>query len=167
MDFAAISKFVSMYYNELIQIEGALILLLLVWLVINSTRLRRLSRRYLRLTRGVDENNLYQILEEHINQVQQASKQVDELQSLCEKLSAKLSHAVQRVGIVRFDAFDDVGGNLSFSLSLLDDHSDGVVITGLYGRQDFRCYAKPIRGGESEIPLSKEEKEAIAKALGE
>lgn len=73
--------------------------------------------------------------------------------------------AVRHVGVVRFDAFEDMGGRLSFSAALLDGRGDGVVITSINGRQDTRCYAKPVRGGQSAHHLTDEEREAIRRAL--
>ena len=74
--------------------------------------------------------------------------------------------AVRHVGLVRYDAFEDVGGRLSFSCALLDDHGTGVVMTSINGRQDTRVYAKPIAEGHSSYNLSVEEEEAIRQALG-
>jgi len=73
--------------------------------------------------------------------------------------------AVRHVGLVRYDAFEDVGGRLSFSCALLDDHANGVVVTSINGRQDTRVYAKPVTGGKSGYNLSIEEEEAIRQAL--
>ena len=73
--------------------------------------------------------------------------------------------AVQRVGLVRYDAFEDMGGHLSFSTALLDGHGNGLVITSINGRQDTRCYAKPVEGWTSRHNLSGEEEEAIQQAL--
>jgi uncharacterized protein DUF4446 len=73
--------------------------------------------------------------------------------------------SIRRVGLVRFDAFEDMGGRLSFSAALLDGHGDGVVITSINGRQDTRCYAKQVRGGTSIHNLSDEERQAIREAL--
>jgi hypothetical protein len=73
--------------------------------------------------------------------------------------------AVRHVAVVRFDAFEDMGGRLSFSAALLDGHGDGVVITSINGRQDTRCYAKQIREGTSIHNLSDEERQAIREAL--
>lgn len=72
---------------------------------------------------------------------------------------------VQRIGLVRFDAFDDMGGQLSFSAALIDARGDGVVITSINGRQDTRCYAKAVRGGVSQHNLAAEEQQAIERAL--
>ena len=73
--------------------------------------------------------------------------------------------AVRHVGLVRYDAFEDVGGRLSFSCAMLDDHGHGVVVTSINGRQDTRVYAKPITEGKSPHNLSIEEEEAIRQAL--
>ena len=72
---------------------------------------------------------------------------------------------MRRVAVVRYDAFEDVGGRLSFSCALLDDHANGVVVTSINGRQDTRVYAKPVTGGKSGYNLSIEEEEAIRQAL--
>src|SRR5436305_716282 len=74
-------------------------------------------------------------------------------------------NAVRPVGIVRFDAFEDMGGRLSFSAAFLDGQGNGVVITSISGRQDTRCYAKQIRHGGSAHHLSDEERQAIRDAL--
>ncbi len=101
----------------------------------------------------------------------QADK-VARIESALRKLAAEsrrqgtvLRGAVQHVGMVRYDAFEDVGGRLSFSCALLDDRGDGVVITSINGRQDTRVYAKPISRGESSHNLSEEEDAAIHQAL--
>jgi hypothetical protein len=72
---------------------------------------------------------------------------------------------VRRVGVLRYDAFEDVGGRLSFSCALLDEHGTGVVLTSINGRQETRVYAKPVTAGESTYNLSREEEEAIRQAL--
>ncbi len=69
------------------------------------------------------------------------------------------------MGLVRYDAFEDVGGRLSFSCALLDDQASGVVMTSINGRHDTRVYAKPILDGQSTYDLSVEEEEAIRQAL--
>jgi len=76
-----------------------------------------------------------------------------------------LRTSIRRVGLVRYDAFEDMAGHLSFSAALLDDDGSGIVITSINGRQDTRCYAKPVEAGASEFNLSHEEEEAIGQAL--
>jgi hypothetical protein len=77
----------------------------------------------------------------------------------------QIEGSVRRVGVLRYDAFEDVGGRLSFSCALLDDHGTGVVLTSINGRQETRVYAKPLTAGQSTYNLSREEEEAIRQAM--
>ena len=78
-----------------------------------------------------------------------------------EKISEK---SVQKIGLIRYNPFSGVGSNQSFSVAILDQKDNGIVITSLYTREGNRVYAKPVVRGNSEYPLSKEEKEAINRA---
>jgi hypothetical protein len=81
------------------------------------------------------------------------------------RLGEALRSSIRRIGLVRFDAFEDMGGRLSFSAALLDENGDGIVITSINGRQDTRCYAKTVQRGTSVHNLSDEEEQAIREAL--
>jgi hypothetical protein len=80
-------------------------------------------------------------------------------------LRSVVERSIQHVGMVRYDAFQDVGGHISFSLALLDEQRNGVVVSVLNGREGSRGYAKTIQGGRSSLPLSEEEERALAQAL--
>ncbi len=104
--------------------------------------------------------------------VQTQQRAIARLEETVRKLAATdrqlgdtVERAVQHVGVVRFDAFEDMGGRLSFSAALLDARGDGVVITSINGRQDTRCYAKQVEHGTSMHNLSDEEEQAIRDAL--
>ncbi|MBI2011995.1 DUF4446 family protein [Candidatus Daviesbacteria bacterium] len=75
-----------------------------------------------------------------------------------------LSH-LQNIAVLRYNPYEDTGGSMSFSLALLDGHSNGVVLTSLHTRAGTRVYTKEIKKGESEIALSKEEEQVIEKAI--
>ena len=77
----------------------------------------------------------------------------------------QIEGSVRRVALLRYDAFEDVGGRLSFSCAMLDEHGTGVVLTSINGRQETRVYAKPISEGASSYNLSTEEAEAIRQAM--
>jgi hypothetical protein len=81
------------------------------------------------------------------------------------RLGERTEGGLRHVAVVRFDAFEDMGGRLSFSAALLDGQGNGVVITSINGRQDTRCYAKQIRGSTSIHNLSDEERQAIREAM--
>ena len=79
-------------------------------------------------------------------------------------LRAEAAGAIRHLGVVRYDAFGDVGGRLSWSLALLDDRGDGVVLTAIHGRSEARSYAKSIAGWSCDQPMSPEEQDAVASA---
>ncbi|WP_252976100.1 DUF4446 family protein [Janibacter melonis] len=80
------------------------------------------------------------------------------------RLRAEVDAALSRVAVVRYDAFGDMGGRLSFSAALLDGQGDGLVLTSIHGRGESRTYAKGVAGGESETTLTPEERQAVAAA---
>jgi hypothetical protein len=90
---------------------------------------------------------------------------IQQLTAEDKRLVGLMRGSVQRVGVVRYDAFEDMGGHLSFSTALLNGEGDGVVITSINGRADTRCYAKVVKGGQSDHNLSEEEEQAIRQAL--
>jgi hypothetical protein len=99
------------------------------------------------------------------------SKRIDRLEQAVRTLNKTdkqqqglIEGSVRHVALLRYDAFEDVGGRLSFSCAMLDDHGTGVVLTSINGRQETRVYAKPITDGVSTYNLSSEEEEAIRQA---
>jgi hypothetical protein len=105
------------------------------------------------------------VLEGQARQIQRLETAVRSLASTDRRQEGLIEGAVRHVGLVRYDAFEDVGGRLSFSCAMLDDHGSGVVMTSISGRQDTRVYAKPVVESQSQYNLSTEEEEAIRKAL--
>lgn len=79
-------------------------------------------------------------------------------------LRAESGDALRHLSVVRYDAFGDMGGHLSWSVALLDDHGHGVVLTSIHGRSEARTYAKNISGWTCDQQLSPEEEEAIEHA---
>ena len=108
------------------------------------------------------------ILEATARQVEHVGLLREEIRALTGHLNAlteAFRKAIQRVAIYRYDAFEDMGGKLSFSAAFLDANGDGVVITCINGRQEARTYAKPVEAARSVYNLSPEEQEAIRRAL--
>jgi hypothetical protein len=103
--------------------------------------------------------------ESHGKAIQRLEAAVKKLAQGQRQLSDIAKDSVRHVGVVRFDAFEDMGGRLSFSAALLDGHGDGVVITSINGRQDTRCYAKRVTNAASVHNLTDEERQAIREAL--
>jgi hypothetical protein len=133
-----------------------LALLALVALVLVLRGQWEVRRAYAALGRAHGEDVL-SALERHVAGVAALRADVADLR-------AAQAGAVSRVATVRYDAFADMGGRLSYSTALLDEHGDGVVLTSINGRTDTRAYAKPVTGWESAHTLSEEERSAIAQA---
>lgn len=132
-----------------------------LWLLV---RMRRLSRDYQRLTSGVSGESLEQTLYTHLDNVNGALTRTEAVAAACKALDERMTRCVQKVGFLRFDAFEDVGGQLSFALALLDGADNGFVLSSLHGRQETRIYAKPMQAGSSPYLLSTEEIEALHQA---
>jgi len=96
-----------------------------------------------------------------------AENSITQLREQLQSLEEQLAGSVQNIGLVRFDAFPDVGGEQSFALALLDQNSSGVVVSNLFSRTDSRVYAKEIAEGRSQHTLSDEEKNAILRAMNQ
>lgn len=105
------------------------------------------------------------VLEGQAAQIKRLEQAVRVLNGADKRQQVQIDGTVQNVSLLRYDAFEDVGGRLSFSCALLDEHGTGVVLTSINGRQETRVYAKPISEGTSTYNLSTEEDEAIRQAM--
>ena len=106
------------------------------------------------------------ILQGQAQQIQRLERAIRALHATDKKQQVEIEGSVRNVALLRYDAFEDVGGRLSFSCAMLDEHGSGVVLTSINGRQETRVYAKPVTQGISTHNLSLEEEEAIRRALG-
>lgn len=150
----------------LLLVNSALLLVLLALLVYLALSLARLSRRYRELLAHEGSGDLHDLLQEALAKSREAASASEATTDFTRLLDEQLSQCLQRVGLVRFDAYESVGGQLSFSVALLNRAGDGVVMTSLYGRQDCRVYARSVEGGRCEGPLTEEEQAALEQALG-
>ena len=126
-----------------------------------ARRARALERRIAALTRGADGRDLAGVLDAHLETVLAVGRRQDELEAHAGRLEAQAGRSVQGVALVRFNTFEDTGGNQSFALALVDPAGDGVVLDSLHARNQTRLYAKAIRAGAAEGALSEEEAEAL------
>ena len=98
-------------------------------------------------------------------QVAALSAQVGDLTRSLDRTRTELADALRHVSVVRYDAFSDMGGRLSFSAALLDDGGDGLVLTSIHARSETRSYVKGVTAGGADTQLSPEEQEAVTHAL--
>lgn len=106
-------------------------------------------------------NNIDEMLREYIRDVKGIKQDNSEIKAYYTKLDSDIASCIQKVGLVRYNAFKDVGSDLSFAIALLDRNDNGVVFNGLYGSESSNIYAKPIKGGVSKYQLSEEERNAL------
>jgi hypothetical protein len=137
----------------------------LLFVLTFAVRLRRLRRRYAIFRGEHSERDVVDVVSRLARRIDGIGNRVDGLIDELASQAASGRLAIQRFHIVRYDAFEDMGGRMSFSAALLDENGDGVIITSINGRTETRTYAKPIKGLASEYNLSEEEREAIAGAM--
>ena len=158
-------NFVRNYSLEITLAVAILSIIFFILLAYNIIRTNKILRKYKRLMRGADNKNLEVMLYKHLDALDASMNRVKELDESYSALTKRLRRSIQNVGIVRYNAFDGMGSNQSFSLALLDENGDGFVLTSLYGRNASTTFAKPIKGMQSSYPLSDEEKKAIEQAF--
>ena len=141
------------------------VVLLLLAVVVLARRTRRIDARLHGLTRGGDGQSLEAVLDTHLDRVDAVARQLDALTARATVLEGTQRKAFQRVGLVRYNPFEETGGNQSFALALLDAAGDGWVLSSLHARSGTRVYAKGITAGRADAGLSEEETAAIAQAM--
>lgn len=142
------------------------VIVLLAALAFQGRRIGELDRRLDRLTRGSDGLSLESSLASGLERIEVMTREVDQLAARSAVSEVQLRSAIQRVGLVRFNPFEETGGNQSFALALLDEGGNGFVISSLHARSGTRIYAKALTGGRADTALSAEETEAVRIALG-
>ena len=136
---------------------SALTLFLLVKLILNERKLRKLLS-------GKTGRDLEGTITENISSIRKMDNRILLIAQEIDEINKRLAKATQKIHTVRFNPFRDQGGNQSFATAFLNESDDGVVISSIYSRDKVSVYAKPVAGGKSEYELSNEEREAIEKA---
>ncbi len=135
-------------------------LLITLWIKLN--KLRRNYTKVINGSTGLDIEDLLMEMQSRMNGLKSISESHEQFITDCSKVMKKMK---SRVGIYRYSAFETGGNDLSFSLAIIDEYEDGVVLSGIHNREESYLYAKPLVKGQSKYALSPEEKEAINQAL--
>jgi len=141
-----------------------LLIFLGIWLLTLSFFLYRFITLFNKLTKGVEVTDLKKVLE---NILAKGKANTDEIKILEKRISLLEEDGkfhIQKIGLIRFNPFKELGGDHSFSMAILDSRSSGVIITSLHTRDRTRVYMKDIKKGKSTFELSTEEKSALANA---
>ena len=156
----------SIGLNNLLLILSIIVIVLLIAFLLVLGKVISLNKKYKRFMKKLGSSeNLEEDLENYMYRVDRVEKQNADILNQINGLDKDLESCVQKVGIVRYSAFQDTGSDLSFTLALLDEHDNGVVFNGIYSREMSNIYAKPVENGNSKYTLSEEEQEAIKRAI--
>ena len=142
------------------------VIILFVLYIISVANLKKLRVSYSKFMNKLGNgNNLEEMMKEYIKRVNTVEAKNEEIISYCKVIDENIRRCSQKIGLVRYNAFKDTGSDLSFTLAILDDYNNGVVLNGIYARDSSNIYAKPVENGQSKYVLSNEEKEAINRAM--
>ncbi len=148
--------------DDFLLISFILNIVLTLFVIINIFLMFRLHKKYIAFMKKMGNgNNLDEMLKKYLEDVTEIKKDNAEIKAYYTKLDSDIASCIQKVGLVRYNAFRDVGSDLSFAVALLDRNDNGVVLNGLYGSESSNIYAKPIKNGNSSYQLSEEEKYAL------
>lgn len=140
-------------------------LILLICTISLTAKLRKLGRKRSSKLQGERLGDILDGLADQQEAIERVDKQLHDVLTRQFEQAETLARCLKNTGIVRFNAFDDVGGEQSFAVVMLDSDRNGVAFSSIYGRQDSRVYAKAISNGQGERPLSDEEQKALEMAL--
>ena len=139
---------------------AAVIIILSGWLWSVKNKLNALQAKYDFFTQG-KEANIDTVLTDTLSELQKTRRELQALQAEHGRLHEQVQGCLQTVKLTRYDAFDAMGGEMSYSILLTDAKKNGVILTSIYGREESRCYAKDVQGGKSAYPLAEEEKKLL------
>lgn len=145
---------------------AVVILLFLIFLIVLSLKLSKLKKRYEKFTGGEEfhSENLENMLYEYNENVKKSNETYGKVLTMIQEIDNEMKHCTQKIGVIRYNPFDEMGGNLCYAVAILDANDNGVVLNGIHGRNGTFTYAKPIERGVSPYVLTEEEIQALEKA---
>jgi hypothetical protein len=154
-----------------INIEIIVILLVILWiinlalLIIMLKKNKKTQKNYDEFMRGSDARSLEEVFKKRLGQIDELVIRDMTRSEDVKNIYDTLSYTLQKIGIVKYDAFNEMGGKLSFCLTLLDRDNNGVILNSMQGREGSYLYIKEILDGKSAVPLGKEEEISLRKAI--
>lgn len=156
---------ISQYSTIIIIIISSITVISFLMNIVALKSISKLKKKYRKMMRGNDNKNIEEVINNYLDEVEKIKENNENLMNQYGTITSKLSKSIQKTAITRYKAFDDVGSDLSFSLALLDDENNGIMLTSIYGRNESTVYAKPIDSGISRYDMSDEEKEVLDIAI--
>ena len=143
------------------------VLVLTLAVLLLYRKINHINNAYRRTFRKGRAKNLEQLIEENFTVMENSVAVTQRANEEMARLEAKMARCVQNVGMVKYRTFQQSGPELSFSLALLDDNKDGVILTNIFSKQNCSVYSKPVQNGKSNSILSLEEKDALEIAMSD
>lgn len=144
---------------------GVICLVSIILLIITLCKLKKLRRRVDALTRGKNAESMESRILEFFERIENMESHEQGIEENIQKIKENLKITYQKTGMVKYDAFREMSGALSYSIALLDQENSGVLVTSMYSREGCYSYAKEIIHGECKLNLSEEETEALKQAM--
>lgn len=160
-------SFIASHEAALLLTSMLLILVLLILVIYTMVRLSTMRENYRAMMRGSETEDLEGMLIQHIREVEQVTATNARILEENEFIRQFLRKTIVRTAMVRFRAFEDMGGDLSYAVAMLDANNDGVIFSSIFARADSRSYIKPIKNGSSEYSLTDEEKGVLREAMAQ
>jgi len=160
-------SYIASHEAVLLLASMLLILVLLILIVYTMVRLSTMRARYREMMRGSETEDIEGMLIQHIHEVEQVAATNAHILEENELIRQFLRKTLVRTAMVRFRAFEDMGGDLSYAVAMLDANNDGVIFSSIFARADSRSYIKPIKNGSSEYSLTDEEKGVLREAMAQ
>lgn len=160
-----ISKYLGIDSDYIIIGLAVLLLILLILTIVNIIQMSKLKKRYRIFMSGKNAKTLEDVLTKRLDQVDDFIVSNQKNEKNIQQIFGTLKNTFQKIGLVKYDAFNEMGGKLSFSLAMLDQKNDGFIINAMHSREGCYTYIKEIIDGNSIIQLAEEEKEALDMAM--
>lgn len=143
---------------------GVLILISIIINIAQQIKLNKIKKRYEAFMTGKEGKDLEHLLVDRLNQMDQLNEKQISQNQMMEEINDMLKDTYSKLAIVKYDAFKEMGGKLSFAFALLNEKNDGLIFNSMHNREGCYTYIKEIVNGESYILLSDEEKEVLEQA---
>ena len=160
-----IAEYLGFDSDYLIIALAAIVVVMIVLWIVNIIQIKKLKKNYKIFMKGKDAKSLEEVLIRRLDQVDSLILSNKQNEKDIQNIFANMKFTFQKVGLVKYDAFQEMGGKLSFSLALLNEKNDGFVLNAVHSREGCYTYIKEIVDGNSIIVLAEEEQEALKMAM--
>lgn len=157
--------FINIYANYITIINLGLFVIAFISFFIVISNLNKTKKQYQILLKGMENKNLEEIILNNSYKIKKLEEYLDDNNNKLVLIDEKLSQCLKKISLERYNAFQGIGGEQSFSVAMLDDNGNGIILSSIHGRDDARTYAKTVINGKSTYNLSEEEKRVLSNAL--